>query len=721
MKQIAQNYKSGELSVLDVPTPVCRPGGVLVQSLFSLISTGTEMMKLAEAKMSMVGKARARPDQVRKVLDTVSQQGAVATYKKVMNRLDSFTPLGYSLCGVVVEVGPGAEEFRVGDLVAAAGNEYALHAEYNWVPSNLCAVVPKGVLPEHAAFSTVGAIAMHGVRRAEVQLGDTACVIGLGLVGQLVVRLLVASGVRVTGLDVLEERCRAAEQAGAALCAPPTDEGIDAVQQALGEISGGRGADHLFLAAGGSSNGPVVAAARLARDRAHVVDIGKTRLDLPWNAYYDKELDVRFSRSYGPGRYDDRYELDGIDYPAGYVRWTERRNLECFLDLIARKEIEVETLISGRFPLDQASTVYAGMASGSVNAVGVLLEYPAPTAEDRPLEISRVVSSPAVATRNGSSGRLAIGFIGAGNYASSMLLPNLSRQGNAYLSHVATTRSLSAVNAQRRFGFKTASTTADAVLDDESLDAIFVVTRHHTHADLVCRALETGKAVFVEKPLALTESDLERVIDVIAKTGNDRLMVGFNRRFAPLLAKMQSQFGPPRNATARYLVNAGSLAADSWYTNEELEGSRFAGEGGHFIDALSWWTGSLPAEVYALSGPEKGDVHATVRFQNGSTGTISYITGGNSRYPKETLDAAGAGRSARLDNFRKATVWTGRRQSAMKSRGGPDKGQQAQLVKFVEACLTGGPMPIPVESLLATTRATIAVGESLLSSRPERV
>jgi predicted dehydrogenase/threonine dehydrogenase-like Zn-dependent dehydrogenase len=719
MKQIAQNYKSGELSVLDVPTPICRPGGVLVQSLFSLISTGTEMMKLAEAKMSMVGKARARPDQVRKVLDTVSQQGAVATYKKVMNRLDSYTPLGYSLCGVVVEVGPGAEEFRVGDLVAAAGNEYALHAEYNWVPSNLCAVVPKGVLPEHAAFSTVGAIAMHGVRRAEVQLGDTACVIGLGLVGQLVVRLLVASGVRVTGLDVLEERCRAAEKAGADLCAAPTEEGIDAVQQALGEISGGRGADHLFLAAGGSSNGPVEAAARLARDRAHVVDIGKTRLDLPWNAYYDKELDVRFSRSYGPGRYDDRYELDGIDYPAGYVRWTERRNLECFLDLIARKEIEVETLISGRYPLEQASTVYADMASGSVNAVGVLLEYPAPAEEDRPREISRVVSSPAPAARSGTSGRLAIGFIGAGNYASSMLLPNLAKQDSAYLSHVATTRSLSAVNAQRRFGFTTASTTAEAVLDDESLDAIFIVTRHHTHADMVCRALETGKAVFVEKPLALTESDLERVIDVIAKTGNDRLMVGFNRRFSPLLGKMQSQFGQPRNATARYLVNAGPLAADSWYTNEELEGSRFTGEGGHFIDTLSWWMGSLPAEVYAISGPEKGDVHATIRFQNGSAGTISYITGGNSRYQKETLDAAGAGRSARLDNFRKATVWNGRKENATKAR--PDKGQAAQLEKFTEACLTGGPMPISAESLVATTRATIAVGESLLSSRPERV
>ena len=302
-----------------------------------------------------------------------------------------------------------------------------------------------------------------------------------------------------------------------------------------------------------------------------------------------------------------------------------------------------------------------------------------------------------------------------------MLLPNLAKQDNAYLSHVATTRSLSAVNAQRRFGFTTASTTAEAVLDDESLDAIFIVTRHHTHADMVCRALETGKAVFVEKPLALTESDLERVIDVIAKTGNDRLMVGFNRRFAPLLAKMQSQFGQPRNATARYLVNAGPLAADSWYTNEELEGSRFTGEGGHFIDTLSWWTGSLPAEVYALGGPEKGDVHATVRYENGSTGTISYITGGNSRYPKETLDAAGAGRSARLDNFRKATVWNGRKAERHEGPGGPDKGQQAELVKFVEACLTGGPMPIPIESLVATTRATIAVGESLLSSRPERV
>jgi predicted dehydrogenase/threonine dehydrogenase-like Zn-dependent dehydrogenase len=723
MKQIAQNYKSGELIVLDAPAPACRPGGVLVQSLFSLISTGTEMMKLAEAKMSMVGKARARPDQVRKVLDTVSQQGAAATYKKVMSRLDSYTPLGYSLCGVVTEVGRGAEEFRVGQLVAAAGNEYALHAEYNWVPVNLCAAVPQGVSPEHAAFSTVGSIAMHGVRRAEVQLGDTACVIGLGLIGQLVVRLLIASGVRVIGLDMIEERCRLAEQAGAVLCAAPTDEGMEAVQRSFDDISGGRGADHVFLAAGGSSNGPVETAVKLARDRARVIDIGKTRLDLPWNDYYMKELDVRFSRSYGPGRYDERYEVEGIDYPVGYVRWTERRNLECFLDLIARKDIDVEPLVSGVFPLENASTVYADLASGSLKAVGVLLEYPAIPADSLPraaASLARVGTG--AAPRGRSDGRLAIGFVGAGNYASSMLLPHLARLDNAFLSHVATTRSLSAVNAQRRFGFATASTSADAVFEDATLDAIFIVTRHHSHADLVCRALETGKAVFVEKPLALTRDQLERVVEVIATTGNDRLMVGFNRRFAPLLTAMRSQFGSSAaNSVARYLVNAGPLAADSWYGNDVLEGSRFIGEGGHFIDTLSWWAASLPDEIYAVPGPEKDDVQVTVRFQNGSSGAIAYVTGGNSRFPKETLDAACAGRSARLDNFKMATVWAGRRHQSTRARGGQDKGQRAELAQFVEAALAGTGMPIPVDSLVAVTRATIAVRESLLSGGPERI
>ena len=724
MKQIAQNYKSGELTVLDAPIPACRPGGVLVQSLFSLISTGTEMMKVHEAKLSMVGKARARPDQVRKVLDTVAQQGAMATYKKVMNKLDSYTPLGYSLCGVVIEVGAGAEEFKVGQLVAAAGNEFALHAEYNWIPVNLCAAVPRGVAPEHAAFSTVGAIAMQGVRRAEPQLGETSLVIGLGLIGQLLVRLLVAAGVRVVGLDTIEDRCRLAEQAGAVLCAAPDGEGLAAIEASLDELTSGRGVDHVFLAVGGSSNAPVETAARLARDRARVVDIGKTKLDLPWTAYYEKELDVRFSRSYGPGRYDDRYELEGIDYPVGYVRWTERRNLECFLDLLARKDLEVETLVSGTFPMHNAVSVYADLASGALKAVGVLLEYPAPDPEAPPRSAASLVrAAPAGATKapNGlDSKRLAIGFIGAGNYASSMLLPHLVQLPSVQLKHVTTTQSLSAVNAQHRFGFTTASTSAQAVLDDESLDAIFIVTRHATHADLVCRALETGRAVFVEKPLALTGEELDRITEVIAKTGNDRLMVGFNRRFASMLTKMKADFGPASSgAGTRYLVSAGPLGADSWYRNEG-EGSRFTGEGGHFLDTLSWWADSLPEEVYAVGGPDSDDVQVTVRFANGVSGVISYLTGGNVRFPKETLDVTGGGRSARLDNFRKATVWAGRGHNTIRARGGQDKGQRAEMAHFVEACLTGTAMPISLESLIATTRATIAVRDSLLSGKPEQ-
>ncbi|MGH3425753.1 MAG: bi-domain-containing oxidoreductase, partial [Nocardioidaceae bacterium] len=548
-------------------------------------------------------------DQVRKVVDSVARQGAVSTYKKVMTRLDSYTPLGYSLCGVVVEVGRGAEEFEVGQVVAAAGNEYALHAEYNWVPTNLCVPVPDGVAPEHAAFSTVGAIAMHGVRQGEVQLGESACVVGLGLVGQLVVRLLVAAGVRVVGLDVVEDRCRMAEKAGAQLCAAPTDTGIEEVERALAGATDGRGADHVFLVAGGSSNGPVEAAARLARDRARVVDIGKCRLDLPWNAYYEKELDVRFSRSYGPGRYDDRYELGGIDYPAGYVRWTERRNLACFLDLIAREEIEVGSLVSRTFPIAEATDAYGELRSGSLPGVGFLFGYPEPNPDAtvrRPKQAGSVRRRAASPT---ADGKVRVGFVGAGNYASSMLLPNLAKDEAVVLSHVATNSSLSAANAGRRFGFATLSTGADAVLDDDSLDAVFIVTRHSTHAELTCQALERGKAVFVEKPLALSVEDADRIAKTVESTGNDRLMVGFNRRFSPLLTDLRSRFGNRAGSgTVRYLVNAGTLDAGSWYLDESGEGTRFAGEGGHFIDTIGWWVDSLPVEVYAVGGPEQADV-----------------------------------------------------------------------------------------------------------------
>jgi threonine dehydrogenase-like Zn-dependent dehydrogenase len=544
MKQVAQNYRSGELSVVAVPAPSCMPGGVLVRTLCSLISTGTELMKVSESKMSLLGKARARPDQVRKVFDAVAQQGPVSAYKKAMNRLDSYTPLGYSLAGVVVEVGRGAEEFSVGQVVACAGNEYAFHAELNWVPVNLCVPVPDGVAPRLAAFATVGAIAMQGVRQGTPQLGDTACVIGLGLVGQLVVQLLVASGVRVVGLDVVEDRCRLAEKAGALLCAAPDPQGVAAVEAALAAASGGLGADRVFLVAGGSSNEPVEVAARLARDRATIVDIGKCHLDLPWNDYYEKELDLRFSRSYGPGRYDPRYEVDGIDYPAGYVRWTERRNLACFLDLIAKGEVDPEPLVSGMFPVADAVDVYERLRTGALQGVGFLFDYP----EHPDIDVVSAVTGsgasviqpePAVARTSGrpvtAGAAVRLGFVGAGNYASSMLLPHLSNRADVSLAHVATNRSLSALNAQKKFGFAATSTDAESVLSDDSIDAVFIVTRHSSHAALACRALEAGKAVFVEKPMALSLEEVERILATVDATGNDRLMVGFNRRFSPML------------------------------------------------------------------------------------------------------------------------------------------------------------------------------------------
>ncbi len=733
MKQVAQNYRSGELSVLDVPPPALRPGGVLVRSLYSLISTGTEVMKVKEARLSLAGKARARPEQVRQVVDTVTQQGPMAAYKKVMSKLDAYTPLGYSLCGIVEGVGAGAEEFSVGQLVACAGNEHALHAEVNWVPTNLCVPVPGGVDPKLAAFATVGAIAMQGVRRCEAQLGDTACVIGLGLVGQLVVQLLVAAGVRVVGLDMVEERCKMAERAGAMACATPEPEGVEHIANLLTEATGGLLADHILIVAGGTSNGPVEAAARLARDRATVVDIGKTRLDLPWNAYYDKELDVRFSRSYGPGRYDDRYELEGIDYPAGYVRWTERRNLACFVDLLARGELDVEPLVSGTFAVETAVDVYDRLSSGDLHGVGFLFEYPSGTPDEQPkthVEDGRsstrqvgVATRPAGQPRlRRPDGAIGVGFIGAGSYASSMLLPHLAATDGVALRHVATNRSLSALDARRRFGFAEASTDAEAVLQDDSLEAVFIVTRHHSHAELTCRALRAGKAVFVEKPLALSTEQLGQILDTVNETGNDRLMVGFNRRFAPMLVEMRSRFGTRSGGSmARYSVNAGQLGTKSWYSDERLEGSRFAGEGGHFIDTLAWWFDALPTEVYSMASKDPHDVQVNLRFSDGSVAVISYVTTGNPRYPKEILDVAASGRTARLDNFRRSTVWSGRRKRVARVFGAVDKGQAPQLDAFISSVRSGAPMPISLDSLAATTRATLAVAASQSSGRPEPV
>ncbi|MEU2085127.1 bi-domain-containing oxidoreductase [Streptomyces albus] len=722
MKQVVQNYKSGELTLLDVPVPQCKPGGVLVRSAYSLISTGTELMKVSEAGMSMVGKARSRPDQVAKVMQSVATNGVGATYRKVMGKLDSYTPLGYSLCGVVEEVCAGIDEVAVGDLVACAGNEHALHAELNWVPKNLFTPVPDGLAPRHAAFGTVGSIALQGVRRGEPQLGEVALVIGLGLIGQLVVQLLAASSVRVVGVDPDPVRCELAERSGAAACGSP---GSAAVETAVAELTGGQGVDQVYLAAGGDSNEPVELAARLCRDRGRVIDIGKCRLDLPWNAYYEKELDVRFSRSYGPGRYDPEYELEGRDYPIGYVRWTERRNLACFLDLIARGRIDVEPLISHIAAFDDAVGTYQRLKDGDLKAVAVLFRYPGQAvpaeAPEMALPSVRRRGGEAAAPSRSATSPVRLAFVGAGNYATSMLLPHLARRDGVELAAVVTTTALSGANAQRKFGFAHATTDLDAVLGDKSVDAVFVVTRHSSHAELTRKALLAGKAVFVEKPLALTEDELAGVLAAVEESGNDRLQVGFNRRFAPLLRQARQRFGPRTGpAHLRYLVNAGRLEQGSWYLRQDTEGTRFAGEGGHFIDTASWLLQADPVSVYAVAASGNEDLQVVLRYPDESTATLGYVTTGSPGFPKETLDLVADGKVLRLDDFVRAAVYDGRRKQWVGSRlpKARDKGQNAQLAAFVRAVRTGGPMPVPLESLVATTTATLAVRAALAGGAP---
>ncbi len=739
VKQVVQNYKTGELALLEVPAPACKPGGVLVRTRYSLISTGTELMKVGEAGMSMLAKARARPDQVAKVMQSVATNGAAATYRKVISRLDSYTPLGYSLCGVVEEVGEGVTDVTVGDLVACAGNEHALHGELNWVPRNLYCRVPDGASAQHAAFGTVGAIAMQGVRRGEPQLGDVALVIGLGLIGQLVVQLLAASGARVVGVDPDPQRCELAERLGALVCSDP---GSGVVDSAVGELTGGHGVDQVYLAAGGGSNEPVELAARLSRDRGRVVDIGKCRLDLPWNAYYGKELDVRFSRSYGPGRYDPSYELEGRDYPIGYVRWTERRNLECFLDLVARRRIDVEPLISRVADFSAAVETYEALHSGDLQAVAVLFSYPAPPVGSSPSTTNPGQSGlqplptpvpPEAVRRNGhapattSDKPLRVAFVGAGNYASSMLLPHLTGRDDVELSQVVTTSALSGSNAARKFGFASASTDVDAMLDDPAVDAVFVVTRHSSHAELTRRALLAGKAVFVEKPLALHEAELGKVLAAVEESGNDRLQVGFNRRFAPLLAQAKNRLGRRIGpATVRYLVNAGRLDGGSWYGQQDSEGSRFVGEGGHFIDTVSWLLDGDPATLFATATPGQADLQVILTYPDGSTAAITYATSGSTGFPKETLDLLADGKVLHLDDFQRVAVharkrWSAPRRVPAQLARGRDKGQRAQLDAFVSAVRTGGPMPVPMDSLVATTRATLAVHASLATGAPVRL
>ncbi len=711
MKQVSQHYRTGELTLIDVPAPICRDGGVVIATSASLISAGTEKVLMDLAKASLVGKAVARPDLVRKVVTKARQEGIKNTLRKVQAKLDTPIPLGYSCAGEVVEVGRHGGTFSVGDRVACGGAGYANHAEVNFVPKHLCVPLPPGVADEDAAFVTVGSIALQGVRQAEVTLGERVVVIGLGLIGLMTVQILVGAGCRVLGYDLDPNRAALAQALGAEL--GTTDS--DALTARTLDLSEGHGADAVIVAASTKGDGPIQFAASLARLKGRVVVVGFVGMNLPRDIFYRKELELRLSMSYGPGRYDPSYEEGGHDYPYAHVRWTEQRNMAAFVELIARGVVTPQQLITHRVAFEQATEAYALLQSKQPS-LGIVLTYNnRPSVHD--LERARTVEVPQAKP---VTGELGVGVIGAGNFARGVLLPVLEKQPGVRLTGVVTATGMSAEGTAKRFGFAYASTRVDKVLhEDAGTQAVVIATRHDRHAELAIAALRAGKQVFVEKPLALTLTSL-REVEKIAYAHSNRLMVGYNRRFSPLVTRLRDEVAGRGALLMHYRVNAGHIPADSWVHRAE-GGGRIVGEGCHFIDTLSAVCGELPVSVMALAaGGQQDCVSIQMMFEGGSVATLTYSALGDPSLPKERLEVFGTGVAATLDDFREVCVHKKNRRQRVRVRN-QDKGFAGEFEAFVEAVRSGGPMPISLASLVRTTEATFAVHQSLQSGHVVRL
>ena len=689
--------------MVDAPLPSLKPGWILVANRASLISAGTERTKVELGAKNLAQKARARPDLLKKVVDRARSEGIGSALSAARERLDALSPLGYSSAGTVIRVGAGVEGIAPGDRVACGGGGFATHAEVIAVPRNLIAAVPDGVPFESAAYATVGAIALHGVRRAEAQLGERVGVIGLGLVGQLAVRILAAGGCTLIGVDLDPNAVELAASGGARAF----ERDRDGLQSSVLEATGGLGLDSVLVCAAATSSDPVRLASELARDRGRVVIVGDVPIEADRALFYEKELELRLSRSYGPGRYDRDYEERGRDLPPAYVRWTEQRNMQAFLDLVASGAVDPSPLTTHRFPVEQAERAYALLTDdrGEERPFGILLEY---AYEERP-----AAPTPHSARRSGA-GTARIGLIGAGSFARATLLPAL-RDAGAELAAVASGGGLTATDVATRFGFERAGDSADEILADDSIDAVVIATRHASHAQLTASALRTGKAVFVEKPLAIDRDGLAEVEEALAP--DSLLMVGFNRRFAPLAVQLRNELEAVASPTLLARVNAGPLPADHWAHDPEDGGGRLIGEGCHFVDLLSYLSGGPTVVVHALAVPHpqrplecSDEVVATLRFGNGGVGTLVYTGGGDPRLPKERIEAFGGGLAAVLDDFRRLELSRGGKRRVTKQR--QDKGHKAELARFLAAVRGEAEAPA-VSTYLDSTRATLALVDSL--------
>jgi polar amino acid transport system substrate-binding protein len=718
MKQVLQNRKSGKVAVGEVPVPVVQPGRVLVRTVASLISAGTERASVESARKSLVQEARERPDLVKAVLDKARTEGLRNTFNAVRGKLASSQALGYSAAGVVIAVGKDVTDFKPGDRVACAGVGFASHAEVLSVPTNLCVQLPDKVNFEAGAFGTLGAIALQGVRLAAPTLGESVVVIGLGLVGQLTVQLLKANGCRVFGVDLDESRVDLAQRLGADAAVVSNQE----TKEAVLSWTRGRGADAVLITAATDSNTPVELAGEVSRIKGRVVIVGMTGLTIPRSSYFSRELSLQISMSYGPGRYDPDYEERGHDYPFGYVRWTEKRNIEAFLELVNEKRIDVESLTTHRFEIDDAERAYELLTADSGEPyLGVLLRYHPDRELDRDVQLAEQRRS--IATSEQS---VRVGVIGAGGYVTAMLLPHFKSAG-AELISVATASGVTALDAGKKFGFRSAVSDAGEVIGDDNVNLVVVGTRHDSHAKLAIEALARDKHVFVEKPLALNDVELNEVLDAASRS-RGQLMVGFNRRFSPL-ARAGKEFFAGRQAplSISYRVNAGRLPAKHWVQDPIQGGGRIVGEVCHFIDLMQYWTGSPPVSVFAEAIGARQDnvinhdsVFITLRFADGSNGCVAYLAEGDKALAKERMEIFGEAKTFVIDDFRQASGFRNGREEKMSLRA-QDKGQAAQVRAICEVVLKGGPAPITLDELAFTTRSTFRVLDSLRLGQPINV
>lgn len=699
MKQLVQAISGGPVRVVDVPRPTIGATEVLVQTVASVISPGTERAVTALAQSSLIAKARARPDLVRQVIQRAKTEGIATTAHKVRDRLGGVIPLGYSAAGMVLEVGEVVAGVSPGQLVATGGAGKANHAEFQAVPGLLCAPAPDGIAAEDAAFATIASIALHGLRLAEVGPGSKVVVIGLGLVGQLCVRLAQASGCDVAGIDVAPFPVEKAAASGALAL---TDSG-DSTTSSILEWSRGRGADAVLLAASGSSSAAVLRTPALCRDRANVIVVGDVGLQLERTPLYERELSLRFARSYGPGRYERSYEDWAVDYPAGFVRWTQGRNLEAVLDLMAAGRLTVADLVTHRYPIEDAAKAYELIEARAEPYLGVALAYPAEPRPNRPIRIRASTSS----------AHPGVGLIGAGAFATSVLVPSLKTAGFDRFVSVASSSGLSARRMAERAGFEKAVSGADSVIDDPDVGVIVIATPHDTHADLTVRALEAGKHVWCEKPLALTLDELQQVED--AWKGSDRvLFVGFNRRYSPAVETVQRHFpGAGGPLVITYRVNAGQVPPEHWY-NDRRQGGRLLGEACHFVDTCEAIVGSRAAAATAMAGAAKEVVLVEnfaigLRYEDGSVASITYATGGPSKVAKERVEIMGRGRSAVITDFREVSLDGGAPTGASDPKG---HGSAAREVLRLVGGAQGAADPCASHRTLLAVMASLSGGGS---------